>query len=254
MIMALFERFVFVGAFNISITYAVFIVFGLALGPWKGAIIGILCDTLNQVIFGISTWMPEYALIPVLIAFLSGFFINSLTKSSDKKTWIIGFIFLAIITIIFIVILAREYNSLPLSETSIKRKKKYSLQAVIGISTFGISLTWILSIIFLTLYIKTKSIKTKYSSYLLFNIFITVFAIIVITRWLWGPFAYINYHNRFRSGTWKYNEYYFFFMVPIIFKSLIEIPIYTFLIFSIYPIIRIIKNKINYTSKKISVY
>lgn len=142
MISSLVERYLMPRTFRISLTYAIFIIFGLALGPWRGAFLGLLSDTLNQVIFGISTWMIEYAIIPVIISFLSGLLIN------------------------------------------------------------------------------------------------------IICRWLWGPFAYINYHNRFRNGTWKYKDYYLIFMIPIIFKSLIEVPIYTIIIYSFFPVINILRRKI----------
>ncbi|WP_330463390.1 ECF transporter S component [Metamycoplasma gateae] len=253
MITSVIERFVFVGAFNISLTYAVFVVFGLALGPWKGAIIGLLCDTLNQIIFGISTWMPEYAIIPILIAFLSGYIMNIFTKN-QKATWLIGFILLLLITSIFIAILVTQYDSLPINEVSRARKKKFSLQAVIGISVFGVGIIWISAFVFLLIYLFTRNIRIKYACYLLFTILLTIFIILIVSRWLWGPFAYINFHNRFRGGKWEYSEYYFFFMIPIVFKSLIEIPVYTFLIFLIFPVVKIIRQKINTSSKRIGIY
>ena len=74
MISSIVERYLMPRTFRISLTYAIFIIFGLALGPWRGAFLGLLSDTLNQVIFGISTWMIEYAIIPVIISFLSGLF------------------------------------------------------------------------------------------------------------------------------------------------------------------------------------
>ncbi|AZZ65805.1 ECF transporter S component [Metamycoplasma phocicerebrale] len=252
-IASVIERYVFVGAFNISITYALFIIFGLALGPWKGAFLGILCDTINQVIFGISTWMPEYAIIPVLIAFLSGFLFLGLTKN-EKNTWIFGFIFLSLLTIIFIVILATKYDSIPIRETSIKRNKNFSLQAIIAIGSLGIGSIWLSALVFVIIYKKTRSLKSKFSAQILFSILLTVFGILIITRWFWGPFAYINYHNRFRSGTWTYQKYYFFFMIPIVFKSLIEIPIYTVVIFAIYPAIVMLRQKIAFSSKRTHTY
>ncbi|BAP39451.1 ECF transporter S component [Metamycoplasma canadense] len=253
MIMSMIEKYVFTGAFNISLTYAIYIIFGLALGPWKGAIAGLLCDTLNQVIFGISTWMPEYAIIPIVIAFLAGFFINWLNRK-HSLSWTTGFIFLFIVTAIFIYILVKNVDSFPIRETALKRKKVFSLNAVIGISTFGIGTVWLISLTLFIFYKITRNISKKYSSYLFFIIMLTVFAIIIITRWLWGPFAYINYHNRFRSGKWEYSDYYFFFMIPIIFKSLIEIPIYSVIIFAIYPVIKLIRKKIKNITRKINAY
>ncbi|MCV3753597.1 ECF transporter S component [Mycoplasma enhydrae] len=253
MIAAVAEKYIFVGAFRISITYALFVIFGLALGPWRGAFLGILSDTLNQVIFGVSTWMIEYAIIPVAIAFLSGFIFVILTKK-DKFTWIFGLLFLSILTVIFVSVMATQYDSLPIGETSIKRSKKFTTAAILAIGSIGILLMWISSVTFLCLYLKTRNVKTKFSTQLLFSILLTVFVILILTRWLWGPFAYINYYNRFRGGNWTYSQYYFFFMIPIIFKSLIEIPIYTLIIFAIYPVIVLIRQKVAFASKKESAY
>ncbi|SYV90461.1 Uncharacterised protein [Metamycoplasma alkalescens] len=43
-------------------------------------------------------------------------------------------------------------------------------------------------------------------------------------------------------------------MIPIVFKGLIEIPFYTLVIFHIYPVLRLIREKIIYSTKKISTY
>ncbi|AZG68495.1 ECF transporter S component [Mycoplasma struthionis] len=252
-IASLLEKYVFVGAFNIGIVYAIFIIFGLALGPFKGALLGILCDTISQIIYGISTWMIEYAIVPVVIAFISGFLCR-LFLLKEKRSWLFGFIFLAFISAIFITILSIYYNQIPINELAIKRKRVLSVDFVLSIGTIGLLLIWIASITMFSLYLKTKKFHTKANMALLFSILLTVFFTLIITRWLWGPFAYINYHNRFRSGTWDYKTYYPIFMIPIIFKSLLEIPFYTMIIFAIYPVILMIRNKINFYTNKIQTY
>ncbi|TPR53872.1 ECF transporter S component [Metamycoplasma neophronis] len=252
-IAATLEKFVFVGAFNIGITYAIFIVFGLAIGPWKGAILGILCDTLNQVIYGISTWMIEYAIIPAIIAFMSGWFVRFMFLK-QKTTWIFGYILLSLLTITFVLILVFNAHQLPVNEVSVKRTKLLTLNFVLGVGITGITFIWITTLVLTIINISTRDFKKKMNATLLFSILLTVFVILILSRWLWGPFAYINYHNRFRSGHWEYKKYYPIFMIPIMFKSLLEIPIYTALIFAVFPLLAIIRRKINFYSNKIHTY
>ncbi|RAW47267.1 ECF transporter S component [Metamycoplasma hominis] len=252
-IAAILERFVFKGIMNINITYAVFIIFGLALGPWKGAFLGILCDTLNQVIRGISTWMIEYALVPVFIALISGWLLR-LMYAKQKITWIIGFSFLSIITAIFVIVLTIHGNNLPINETAVKRTKLIPIRIVLSIAIVGLAFIWISSITFLTLFIKNRKFSVKSNVVLLFSILLVVFFTLMLCRWFWGPFAYINYHNRFRSGNWDYKTYYPIFMIPIIAKTLIEIPIYTAVIFVLYPIIIMIRQRILFYTSKIYSY
>jgi|GEM_PF-4931406 hypothetical protein len=43
-------------------------------------------------------------------------------------------------------------------------------------------------------------------------------------------------------------------MIPIVFKSLIEIPVYTVIIYAVMPIINIAKQKISFYKNKIFTY
>ncbi|WP_412031623.1 ECF transporter S component [Metamycoplasma buccale] len=252
MVTAWIENKIIPGVARISITYAIFIIFGIALGPWKGAFLGILCDTIKQVIFGIGTWMIEYAIIPIIIAFISGYLIKTI-YIYNKGVWIFGFSILAIITIILTIFLIFNDNIIKWKETSLKQKPISSFIVWI-ISTISISVIWAISFVLFGIHLKTKNFKKKYHTQLLFWIIISVFIIIILVRWLWGPFAYISYHNRFRNGSWKYSQYYFIFMIPIIFKSLIEIPVYGAIIFAIFPLIKKIHEKISFHSSKIFTY
>lgn len=98
---AYIENFLFPRGFRLSITYAIFIIFGLALGPWKGAFLGLLSDTLNQVIYGVSTWMIEYAIIPPIIAFLSGMCLQ-LAYLNPHKFWTYTFLILTFVTFLIL--------------------------------------------------------------------------------------------------------------------------------------------------------
>ncbi|WP_369085784.1 ECF transporter S component [Metamycoplasma spumans] len=252
-IASVMERYVFTGAFNIGITYAVFIIFGLALGPWKGALLGILCDTINQLIYGISTWMIEYAVVPAFIAFLSGWLLK-IMFTKQHQTWILGYIFLIAITAVFISVLAIHGHNLPQNTFVVKRKNLLKWSFVLAVGVTGLTFIWITALIFTVINLTTRSVVVKLNVTLLFFILVSVFIILILTRWLWGPFAYINYHNRFRSGHWDYKEYFPIFAIPIMFKSLLEIPFYTVIIFAIFPVLTIIRKQTHFYSNKIHTY
>ncbi|WP_246777999.1 ECF transporter S component [Mycoplasma zalophi] len=235
------QKFVLTGPRNISITYALFVVYGIILGPVKSAILSILCDTTSQLIYGIQFWMPEYAIVPVLISITSAL-IFKLRKLDSKWLWIVGIIMLIMITITFISVISIYGNSIKQRETSLKGKN-IPFNIVLGISITSLTSIWIVVIVICLLHSLHSSQKIKKITQNLFVILLNITITIVLYRWFWGPFAYINYHNRFRSGTWKYEDYYLIFMIPIIFKSLIEIPIYTFFIFNLQPAIKFLEKK-----------
>ncbi|WP_232032088.1 ECF transporter S component [Metamycoplasma arthritidis] len=252
LVASMFEKYVFTGPLNVNITYAVFIIFGLILGPWRGAFLCILCDTLNQVIFGISTWMLEYAIVPVLIAFLSGALMNLMT-SGKNKTWIVGFIFLAVLTIFLFAFFFNYHDKIVWKR--VKKQEQYVSSMIIWVvSSICLGIFWIAGFISLVIFLKTKNFAKKYRAQTFFAVLITILIIVILMRWLWGPFAYITYFNRFRNGSWKYSERYFTIMVPIIFKSLIAMPIYSFAVFAIMPIISKLKAQILFHTKKIATY
>ena len=248
MITAALEKYLFPKQFRISLTYAAFILFGIMLGAIKGAFLGMLCDTLKMTIFGIGNWMIEYAIIPPMIAILSALLMR-LINLKGKNIWTSGFIFLVIATIFLVVFLLKKYNVISWNENKAKLKKTDLVPVYIVsiISGIGISGIWIFALSLFIIYAKNMSFKSKWRAQLLFVILVSIFIILVICRWFWGPFAYITYHNRFhiKGGTkWKYGGYFAIFMTPIIFKTLIEIPIYTTIIYFLYPLTMSIKRKI----------
>ncbi|ENY69190.1 Hypothetical protein, predicted transmembrane protein [Metamycoplasma auris 15026] len=248
------EKYAFKGVFHITPTYALAVIFGLVLGPWKGALLGFISDVFVNILFrGIGTWMLEYAIVLVVIPFLTGFLMRLFSKD-QSSTWFFGIAFLLVVTGIFIGVVIANYNKLPTSEGATSLKKKIPLNIVAGISAFGFSSIWITTFVLLVIYFKTYDYKRKYAVSLFFNILITVFVILVIVRWLWGPYAYITYRNRYRNANWKVSEWYVRFMIPIVFKGLLEIPIYTIIIFHIYPVLTIVRNKVLYESRKIATY
>ncbi|AXE60990.1 ECF transporter S component [[Mycoplasma] phocae] len=240
----LLEQYVFIGKFRISVTYPIFIVFGLSLGPWRGAFLGILCNTITASINGIGTWMIEYAIIPPLIAFISGWF-TRMFFLNNKYTWWSGFIFISLAIILFITIFS-FYQNIIIDESDKRITRLWPIKTVLGIGSGGLLFILIGSILLGVKNARTRNFKTKLNTTLLFAILLIVTFVLIMSRWLWGPFAFINYYNRFRNGNWKYEDYYLLIMIPIIIKSFIEIPIYALIIFAIYPIIVMIRQKIHF--------
>ena len=163
---------------------------------------------------------------------------------------------LTFVTFLIIFFVVKNINHISWREFSRKLKKTQILpiRIVATIISVGLGSTWLFSLILLVTHLKTKSFKTKWKTQLMFSILITTFIILIITRWLWGPFAYISYMNRFRNMNWKYADYFTIFMIPIVFKSLIEIPVYTVIIYAVMPIINIAKQKISFYKNKIFTY
>ncbi|WP_232028572.1 ECF transporter S component [Metamycoplasma cloacale] len=208
---------------------------------------------MNQIIYGISTWMIEYAIVPVIIAMISGLLVHFIFNVK-RTTWYVGFIILVIITIIMISFLITYNKPFDWAELRFKSKNPIPTIVVASVSATGLTAIWIIA--FITYFINKFSwnFKHKLNAQYVFGILVGVFLIIVIMRWFWGPFAYINYHNRFRNGTWTYQKYYLPFMIPIMFKTLIEIPIYALIIFHLKPVISLITGRINFYSQKIYTY
>ncbi|MBN0919341.1 ECF transporter S component [[Mycoplasma] gypis] len=229
-----FERYVFPHALKISITYAVFVVFGIILGPIKGSILAFLCDLFTQLIYGIQFYMFAYAIVPVLIAITSWAIFKLKDLKNEKLLWIIGFAIIFVLTIVFIAFLATQQNNI---QSGMKRKnpKLISINIVMIVSIISILFIWTIATGSFFVGFFNKNVNKKSSAKTLFVILITVFLIIVLYRWLWGPFAYITFMNRYfvKSNPWSYDEYYFYFMIPIMFKTLIEIPIYTIILFTL---------------------
>ncbi|QJG66749.1 ECF transporter S component [Mycoplasma phocoenae] len=243
------QRFALTGPRKIAITYTLFIIFGIVLGPIKGGILALLCDTVTQLIYGIQFWMIEYAIVPVLIAVLSSL-IFKLRKFDSHWLWLIGFFIITFTTAIFVTIILLESDLIKWKETS-RKAKPIASNVVTIVSSISIGCIWIFSISLALIHRFTKNENWKNNTTTIFIIFINTTVSMILFRWIWGPFSYINFHNRFfnKRGTWTYSDYYLIWMIPIIFKSLIEIPVYTFLTYSLYPVIRYMQNQYKIQNK-----
>ncbi|MBT1315518.1 ECF transporter S component [Mycoplasmopsis bovis] len=226
------------------------ILYGIVLGPIKGAFLGIIADVLSLLLTGrIGLWYWTYQLVPGIIAFLSAIYF-ALFKSSVIARIVIPFVVIFSAMAIMIYIYTQRVVKLPNGDTGISfsnsikprpldRETKYPyLISLIGMIIYlFFSLITVVAII--SFYVKSKN--PKFLDYLL--IFSIVTFIQVVYRWIFGPILYIQYRNYIDNKNWSYADKYLTFAIPIVVKSMINIPIYTVVLSAIYPVINLLCNK-----------
>ncbi|MGL6124926.1 MAG: hypothetical protein ACRC1F_00340 [Metamycoplasmataceae bacterium] len=198
MMMALYFVIVFVlhqflpGKFNISVETLFFIIFGIIFGPIKGPIFSIMCDTAYQLMLGgIAFWMIEYAIVPPLVSLLSWslmFFYEK--KTNFKFIFPIVILGITIASIIGFFVYQFINNSFMFENSIVDPQLVFWLMIVLCIM--------LVTTILVTMIL--YRIK-KNEIYIRVLYLVAVIAIIlIIFRWLWGPFAYVLFFNRFLSS------------------------------------------------------
>lgn len=237
------------GRWAFSFEIGFYILFGIILGPIKGPILAILADSFSLLIFGrIGFWMWEYGVVPPIIAFVSWLFFFFYLSKSKWKIYV-PHISLFLTAIIFFSFYISFIKNDKLVDQFSKREEISALAILVIASIF-----FCFSFIFISfmIYFYQKTNKE------IFKTIIFVFAIttliLVLARWLWNPFAFISYYNRFIAPTRKsktlrgVEQYYIFYLIPGILKSLVAIPIYSALLAIFLPVIF----KLNHKYKNIS--
>ncbi|WGI36884.1 ECF transporter S component [Mesomycoplasma lagogenitalium] len=232
---------------NVSFEIPFNIILGLILGPFKGAFLAILADTLNLLITSsIATWMIEYAIIPPFTAILSWllFYIYQLkNKLSFITIFSIFIITISTLIIIYFSEVINGANQVKIENLSKDIRQIFTKELVLILIISFSSISLIILISFSILYFKTK----KEIYYLIIFIFSVVLTIVILLRWLWGPYAFIKYYNRFigikNNKLREINQYFYFYLTPIILKGLITIPIYCVFLISLTPILIKLKKR-----------
>ncbi|MGL5308702.1 MAG: hypothetical protein ACRC9F_01490 [Metamycoplasmataceae bacterium] len=180
------------GVFNISIETLFFIIFGIVFGPIKGALFSIMCDTAYQLFLGgIAFWMIEYAIVPPLISICAWGLMFFYEKQNRFR-----FIFPNVVLILTIAGIIGFFiyqfinNSFMFDNSVINPQLVFWLMIVLCVSLIAtISITMILYRI------------NKQEIYVRILYLVAVVAVIlIIFRWLWGPYAYVMFFNRFLSS------------------------------------------------------
>ncbi|UUM18968.1 hypothetical protein [Mycoplasma sp. 1018B] len=228
---------------NIEIIFA--IIYGLIFSYFKGALLAFLADTLIILITGqIGTWYWMYAIIPPLIAILSALILK-LFKINRTTGVIFSYIvfFITIASVIYFIIdRFNEGKTISLNRTYFSTNTSLIL-VIIFVSLYGL-IGLIVNSIFLVLYKKTK--REFYMNY--FIIFTLVSITIVLFRWIFGSYTWINYYNYFFRNTEKFKlktvgTDFKITLFPILIRSTIPLPFYIYLLSPLYNVLEILKKK-----------
>ena len=219
----------FKGPLNFSVEILFWIIIGLIFGPFKGSVFAFFCDfVFTFFTTGIAYWMIEYAIMPPLIACLSWSFYHFYRENKKSVLWIalgINIILIAASIMVFSFQLVSEfkYEDVKVVFPWIA----WTLIIFLNTTIFGFNLFCIISF-----YIKKewKFIKWLY-------VFSLIILVVVIFRWLWGPYAFIAYLQRFTSKDIIFSKQYWLTLSGIATKSFLTIPIATLILV---PLIHII--------------
>ncbi|VEU58268.1 Uncharacterised protein [Mycoplasmopsis gallinacea] len=251
LIVSVITHYTYLGKIGLNFEYIFYIIFAFFFRYFKGAFLAFIGDFISLMFqgAGIASWHWVYAIVPVLIVIVSSLFFD-LVRINKKHALILGNIFViasfsAIITVVFKQI-AKKGGS-PLKISSIFSFK------TIDVTTLYILIALAIVIVIGTIFVSIYSIwknKPRLSYFAIAFIIVTI--VVVIGRWLWGPYAYIQYKQFWLKdpliNLW---DRYVTIMLPIIIKGLIVIPIYSIILGSlIFPMTYlynryIAKNKIN---------
>ncbi|OYD27065.1 uncharacterized protein DUF3816 [Mycoplasma testudineum] len=232
------------GVLNVDFEIIFSIFFGIIFGPFKGVFLSVILDNLGLLLRGrIGFWMWEYAIVAFLIPIIAwGFFQILKLKKRIYMIIPISFIVLSLISVYGLFI---GYGEIGSSFRFSGITQRFSYQSMLVILVVGSTL-----ILIATYFISERYFSTKKNRYyqILTIISLTVF-IQVIFRWIWGPFAFINYLNRFSSvqNDRSYSIYFPIYMIPIVLKSLITIPLFSTVLIVSIPTIMFLKAKYDNT-------
>lgn len=236
---------------GINLEYIFYITFAFVLRWFKGSILALLADFLNLLIKGaIGTYHWVYAIVPVFVVLISSAFFYFLEKWK-KTTIVVGNVFLLGALIAVIAVFSYQVG--------IKQVSEIRISTLFGIRNVSITIIIVFivlsGIVFLTslgisiyyLYISVKKDedfkldRKKDFAFRLIISFIIVTIIVVVARWLWGPYAYIRWFS-WINGKPPRNPYELA-IIPILLRSVFIIPFYTFLVVALMAPFFVLKKK-----------
>lgn len=232
--------------FNIAFELPFYIFLGITLNWFKGSFVALIFDiTKTALTSNLFIWTPEYGLVPPAIAILAALFFKLVYQ---KDLWLLIPTVIFILAIIFIFFYYFSLNSQQISRVPVAWRStfdKITILSLIGSISLFISIA---AIILFILYYKTKEQKWKIA----FLSLMILAILFIIFRWFWHPIAFIKYYNRYinRSGNDRLiNNFFFYYLSPIILKSAFSLPIYTFCLVSTIPLINHLNYRHNYQSR-----
>lgn len=211
---------VLTGPLNISIELFFWIINGVLFTPLKGAFFSILCDTVFCFFTsGIAYWMIEYAIVAPIVSLVSSFFLK-MYKEKNKSTIVFCIsIILILIASTLIIFFIQLFNG-KFNYEGVDSKKIFPLFIYLLISFLCFSM---LAFLITALVLFKKNNNWKYIKWL--HYLTLIILVIIIFRWLWGPYAYLQFSKRFYSKKIDFAKQYPISLFGIVTKSCLTIPI-----------------------------
>ncbi|WP_025755609.1 hypothetical protein [Mycoplasmopsis cricetuli] len=225
------------GKIGLSFEFLFYIIVAYFLRYYKAAFLAFIADFLGLFISGgIREWFWAYAIVPIISTLIISLVFDIFEK--NKKIAIFSsniILWLAIFTLFF-VYLSQTLNS-NLSEIKISKTfglKQLSSGVFIAIVLLGIVIIAFMSYLSVMFFIKKQDSKQQKWFFFLLHGFAIVALTVIVFRWIWGPFAFIWWKNWSVGKTTRtISEHYVIVMLPIVARSILSIPIYTFILITI---------------------
>ncbi|WLP85863.1 hypothetical protein [Mycoplasma seminis] len=266
---------------GLSFEYVFYIVFALFFSTFKACVLGLIADFASLLFTGaIWSWFWMYAIIPICVVIISKLFIwmyKANTKWAALTTVIImSLVFLALLVTVSYGAYLQDYKP---DSSHIKNiigidkmngnYKGWRISRTFGFSTISGWIVWImvwlagiftiimisLLVIILTNYTNEKDLNSTPTLLFIKKVLISfglVVSVIVLMRWIYGPYVYIQYMNYFMGKSYLASEKYIYFMIPIALRSLISIPVYILFLVTIYSTIDFFKERVIKQKKRVS--
>lgn len=214
----------FKGPLNFGIELLFWIVIGLIFGPFKGSLFAFFCDFVFTLFTsGIVFWMIEYAAVAPVVALLSWAFYQFYQVNKQEVIWI------ALSLNVMLVIASITLFSLQL-QTQFRYedvKQVFPWVAWTLIIFLNTAIVGFSSFCLINFYLKQnwKFIKWLY-------IFSLVILVVVLFRWLWGPYAFIAFFSQKLAPGVAFDFWtkYWLTLTGIATKSFLTIPLATFIL------------------------
>ncbi|UUD36520.1 hypothetical protein NPA08_01650 [Mycoplasmopsis citelli] len=241
------------GRSGLSFEFLFYIVISYFLRYFKAALVGILADFFGLLISGsVATWHWVYGIVPIISTFLMSMFFD-LFEKNKKLSVILSNIFLWVTIASLFVIFWWQTSTKEISEIKISKTfgfKKISITTFVILGILSAVIVGIMTFLSVKYLLSKKESLTKNNLIVTLISFASVVLIIVIFRWIWGPFAFIRWKTWISpKSKFTLQKSYVIVMLPIIFRSIISIPIYTAILASL--MIPLIHLRDKYIEKKI---
>ncbi|MFU2193204.1 hypothetical protein [Mycoplasma sp. 4079] len=245
---------------GLNFEYVFYIIYAIFFTTYKAALLGVASDFFALLFNGgIWSWYWMYAIVPIAVVLITKLFIF-MYKTKSIKAVIATFVTVLISlfsTFLTIILVSNSDNP----KFFVKNKKTNLIEGLKISKIFGvgaltdatlyiiIAISFILTfvLLFIMLYVYTKQDQNKRIASHFINLFMIigiVLIVMIVCRWIYGPYVFINYANLFLKRNYTVGNNYLIIMIPIIFRTLISIPIYVLILSTLFSLLELIKNKI----------